>query len=74
MATDPTPPPEDRYITVATGGLIGCVHRMCRFCGALVHLAPANLPEGTLTPEMVHDRFHAKVEALLSAQRKERDG
>lgn len=60
MTTEPT---EDRYISVLGGGMLS-VDKICRRCGALIGQYPTDAPEGTVTPEMVHDNFHDRIDTL----------
>jgi hypothetical protein len=66
MATDLTPPPIT-FQTVMLGGPF-VMARVCNLCCALVPPALDPIPEGQVSPEDAHKRFHdALFEAVVGA-------
>lgn len=60
---EPTVPDDNLYMLLQAGAL--GVHQMCRRCGALIAMAPPDLPDGTVTPQMAHTAFHDQIDEAI---------
>jgi hypothetical protein len=68
MATDPTPPVIEFTTIMLGGGFPFAMARMCGLCCALVPMTVEPIPEGKVSPDEVHQRFHdALFEAVIGA-------